>query len=367
MRILFLARSLDVGGAERQLITLAKALEEKGHEISIAVFYSGGLLERELKTSNIQLIDLKKSGRWDVVKFFINFIKAVNAWKPDIIYGFLGVPNIISVLARPFITSRIVWGVRASDMDLSKYDWLARTSYKLECFLSRFSDLIITNSFAGKSYAIKNGFPETKMKVIPNGIDIRKFSRDESQRALVRSELEIQNGTFAIGLVGRIDPMKDLETFLQSIAKLLEDFEGFKVIIVGDGPIAYKEKMISLSQSLNLSDHIIWLGSRLDVNRVYNAFDVLVLSSITEGFPNVIAEAMLTGVPCVVTDVGDSKQIVQQYGSVVPSRDPDQLAMAIKKVLASSYEPEVLSSSIRDRFSVETMVNETASALRGVL
>jgi glycosyltransferase involved in cell wall biosynthesis len=109
--------------------------------------------------------------------------------QPDVVYSFMNVPNILAVVLRPFLAgTRIVWGVRASNMDLSRYDRLSRIAYGLERRLARFADSIIANSYAGKRHAIENGFPEGKMVVIPNGIDTKYFQFEAEGRRDVRME-----------------------------------------------------------------------------------------------------------------------------------------------------------------------------------
>ncbi len=180
LKILFFIRSLNAGGAEYQLVVTAKSLINQGHKVTVLTFYSGGFYADELTGTKIQLISLRKKGRWDLLAFFLRLFRVLRRQSPDVIYSFLGTANILSVLIRPFIpVTRIVWGVRASNMDLEKYDRLSRWSYWIECRLSRFADIIIANSQAGLAYAVANGFPEKNIMVIPNGIDTERFRPDK--------------------------------------------------------------------------------------------------------------------------------------------------------------------------------------------
>ena len=121
-----------------------------------------------------------------------------------------------------------------------------------------------------------------------------------------------------IGQVGRLDPMKDHSTFLKAAALLAHERKDVRFVCVGEGPTGYRDELYSLAKTLGLASRLIWAGSRRDMPAVYNAFDVAVSSSRWgEGLPNVIAEAMACGVPCVVTDVGDSAFVVDKLGVVV--------------------------------------------------
>lgn len=370
MNITFLIRSLDYGGAEWQLVVLAKGLHGRGHNVVVLVFYANGTLEKELYDAGVTVRVLDKKGRWDVAGFLWRLFRVVAQDKPDIIHGYLGIPNILTVLLKPIFPGiRMVWGVRASNMDLKRYDWLSRLSYRLECMLSRFADLIITNSHAGFDYAAKNGFPKSKMLVIPNGIDTDRFRPDPSAGRLLRMEWGIADDEKLIGLVGRLDPMKDHSTFLRAAALLRNERKDVRFVCVGDGASGYREKLQALGRELGLEDCLIWAGARGDMLAVYNALDIASSSSYGEGFPNVIGEAMACGVPCVVTDIGDSAHIVGDAGIVVPPKDPAALAAGLKLALCrwSTRESFPGRERIVSFFSVRLLVQTTEKVLSRLL
>lgn len=365
MKIIILCHSLNVGGAERQITILANGLQKKGHEIIIAVFYAGGALEKDLNASGVKIYDLKKSGRWHNFFFFFRLLNAVLRLKPDIIYSFLFTPNILTVLLKPFIPSiRLVWGVRSSRVDLDRYDWLYRLTYRVECALSRFADLIICNSIAGMKYAAEHGFPTKLMSVIPNGIDLNVFKPDHKARGRIRDEWQIAENEILIGLVARLDPMKDHPTFLHAAALLAQEKRNVRFVCIGDGSNPYKSELVLLASKLGLNERLRWIGSRWDMPAVCNALDIACSSSSGEGFSNTIVEAMACGVPCVVTDVGDSAVIVRGTGEVVRPNSPEALHDAIVLLLEriSSDVRLASRSSIEKRFSNERLVTNTLEA-----
>ncbi len=370
MRIIILCHSLRVGGAERQITVLAKGLQQIGHEVFIAVFYAGGELEKDLDGSGISILDLQKSGRWDNISFIRRLLNSVKFVQPDIIYSFLFTPNILTVLLKPFTPQiKMVWGVRSSKVDLDRYDWLYRLTYRIECFLSRFADLIICNSAAGLRYAAEHGFPKKLMTVIPNGIDLNVFKPDLAARQRVRDEWGIAKNEMLIGLVARLDPMKDHPTFLHAAAMLAQERGDVRFICVGEGSEPYKSNLFSLASKLKLDDRLKWIGPRFDMPAVCNAFDIACSSSSGEGFSNTIIEAMACGVPCVVTDVGDSAVIVGETGVVVPPSSPEPLRDAFG-LLLNQISPEVSiasRTSIQNRYSNELLVTNTAKVLLEVL
>lgn len=366
-KILFLTRSLNYGGAERQLVALAKGLHKGGYAVSVAVFYPNGALEKDLYEVQSPVICLNKSGRWDVFPFLLRLIRVVRREKPDILHGYLPVPNLLTVLLKPLLPNILmVWGVRASNVDSSQYDYFTRLVFMAERFFSRFADLIIVNSHAGKTYHIEHGFPESKMVVIPNGIDTERFCPNPDTRLKVRSEWGINNNEKLIGLVGRIDPMKDHATFLRAAAMLLKERGDVRFVCIGDGPEPYKSRMKQLSIELGLKDKLVWAGARSDMSDVYNALDIASSSSsYGEGFPNVVGEAMACGVPCVVTDVGDSAWIVGDTGVVVPPHNPQALAAGLESSLQRGNKLMAVRTRkrIEEKFSFEQLIEKTQKTL----
>lgn len=336
MNLLFFIRSLNQGGTERQLVNLARSLCAKGHDITICYYYSGGLFEKELNGSGVRMVCLDKKSRWDIFSFFISLARLLRNKRPEIFHSFLCTANVVSILMKPLIPDvPVVWGVRSSNMDLSRYDWLRRFSFALERKLSRFADLIIANSQAGMENSVLNGFPEGKIKVIPNGIDTKIFYPQEKLRKNIREEWGIKDHEILIGLVARLDPKKDHPNFIKAASRVARIRENVRFVCVGRGESGYYEMLRRLEKENGLKDKIIWTGQRKDMPAVYNSLDILCLSSaFGEGFPNVIGEAMACGVPCVATNVGDSSLIIGDTGVVVPPGDSKILVDGIMKLMA---------------------------------
>src|SRR5690606_31202918 len=159
-----LIRSLDYGGAERQLITLAKGFKERNVDVRVAVFYGGGPLQAELAGAGVRVHDLGKRGRWDVVPFFLRLRQIVRRERPDVLYTFLDTANVLGLVMKGVSSGlRVVWGIRASFVDWSQYDWLGRATYRVTRYLVRFVDLVLVNSNAGYAQLVKEGFPTKRV------------------------------------------------------------------------------------------------------------------------------------------------------------------------------------------------------------
>lgn len=374
MKVLFLARSLDYGGAERQLAALARGLRGAGHSVTVALFYGGGPLEGELREGGVAVRSLGKSGRWDLVGFLPKLAQVVRAERPDIVHGYLVEPNILTLLLKPLGPGiKAVWGVRASGRDLRRYERFIRLAFRLECSLSRYADLIIANSHAGRADHVACGFPAGKTVVVPNGIDTEQFHPDSEARRRVRAELGIDEDEKVVGLVARLDPMKDHPTFLRAAALLVRERTDVRFLCAGSGPAEYRQQLRSLADGLGLSDRVIWSPVRPDVAAVYSSLDVLASSSCWgEGFSNVIGEGMACGLPCVATDVGDSALIVGDTGVVVPPGDPESLAGGIRGLLDEgpaqrAERAAAARARVTSEFSVERLVQRTEKLLLKLL
>lgn len=345
MKIAFLIRDLGHGGAQRQLVLLAGGLVKEGHEVSVLHFYDGAFRE-ELEAGGVRTICIGKKSRWDLAGFFLRLIKAARSIRPEVLHGYLAESNLMALLLKLFCGfPRIVWGVRDSQSDAHLWGILGRLSFRLNCLLARFADLIICNSQAGRDYYAARGYPRQKMHVIPNGIDTERF----------KPQPRTPSKQLTFGLVGRMNPMKDHATFLAAAA--LDPHAKF--IIVGSGDAAYEQQMRNLSASLGLADRVTWLPAQNDMPAVYAKFDCLVNSSaFGEGFSNVIGEAMACGVPCIASNVGDSAWIIGDKMQTFPVGDHTALAQCMLR-----FQPHNPRQRIVDEFSVARLVERTSRLL----
>ena len=371
-KVVFLIRDLNYGGAQRQLVTLVKALhQEDCFDMTVLHFYSGGPLLRDLLDRGIPTISLEKQERWDVLGFFGRLFGHLKRIQPDVLHGYLGESNIVTMFVKPFFPStRIICGIRGSNTPSGRYGWLGSLLSLLERLLSSFTDLIVVNSHTGKTDYLNQGYAPDKMVVISNGIDTERFQPDSEASAKVRSEWGIAENTILIGLVGRLNPMKDHPTFLKAAALLSKEREDVSFVCVGVGEENYAKELYQLTDELGISEKIIWAGGRSDMPAVFNAFNIACSSSSDgEGFPNVVGEAMACGVPCVVTDVGDSAWIVGDTGIVVTPKNPEALKTAIngliEKANLDDYNPQEIRQRIVEQFSVRQLVLKTKAALIG--
>ena len=359
LNIFILIRSLNVGGAERQVCVLANALHSCGHAVTVGVFYSGGALETQLQEQGIRIHALHKKGRWDLIGWFLRYLKALKDIKPDVVYSFMTTSNIVATLGRLFSTIPIVWGIRASVVNLKDYDWLAGLCLWLEKKMSYFAPKVIFNAHSSVKHHQALGYHLNNAVVIPNGIETEVFKPDPNLKVTARQGFGVPEGSVLIGMVARYDPMKDYATFLKAAHNLLTTNKNMYFLMAGQG----------VTQAIwpELADdhpgNFIYLDHHHNMPALYNALDIMVLCSFGEGFPNVVGEAMACEVPVIVTDVGDCAYIVGERANIIPVNDPGALVQAIETVLKNPPEAGSLRRRIVENFTVETMVTHTLASL----
>ena len=373
MKVVFLERSLGRGGAQRQLVALAVGLADRGHDVTVALFYDEGELISDVLASRVALRFLEKRSRWDALGFFLNVMRLLREEKPDVICTFLPVPNLAALgckLLRPRL--RLACGIRASNMDLRRYDRLTRFSYRMEAVALGIADIVISNSVAGKNVAMEKGVAGKKILVILNGIDIDRFDYDPKGRRKLRELWGVADHEMLVGIVGRLDPMKDHQTFLRAAGRVAAERQDVRFLVVGDdGPVS-RGDLIPLAGSLGLDHRMIWSGGRDDMAAVLSACDVVCSSSVYgEGFSNTLAEAMACGRRCVATDVGDARTILGQAGYIVPPGDDEAMASSIEQTLDDVHRAGDHSPEARDRieqnFSLPVMVSAFETEFRKLL
>jgi glycosyltransferase involved in cell wall biosynthesis len=366
-RILFLLRSLHAGGAERQLVVLASGLQKRGHDVTVAVYHPGGAYERLVLEAGIRLVCLDKGRLHHNFSFFRRAVRLVNSLQPHVIHGYMETGNIVASALKAFAhESVIVWGVRASALDLSFYGTSDRILFELTRLASPTADTIIANSHAGAEHVVRAGYPADKVVVIPNGIDTARFSPSPGRGAELRREWGVAPEERLIGLVARFDPMKDHLTFISAAGILARRRPDVRFICIGQTAEPYRSRVLDELRGSGLGDRVMLKGFAEEMPAVQSALDVATSSSAYgEGFSNAIAEAMACGSPCVVTDVGDSRLIVGDTGIVVPPKNPQALANAWDALLARTGAS--LSAACRqrviDQFSVEQLIRSTVRVL----
>lgn len=338
-KILHLITTLDRGGAEMSLCKLVISSDRSQFSHQIVALTPEGALTEEVRQSGISVthIPLRKDFRilidlWPLWRFVLH-------QKPDLIQTWLYHSDLIGILiAKLTHIKKIGWNIRCANIEISKYSWTLKYILVILAKLSRIPQFVITNSIAGMREHQRLGYHPKQWEIIENGFDTEKFQPSDHARKTLRARFNISTETLWIVMAARFDPMKDHLNFLKAAAILKKKLPQARFALIGKG-ITYKNlELINWINSLHLIQDIDLLGELQNMHETLPAFDLSTLSSIGEGFPNVLGEAMACGVPCVSTDVGDAAFLIGNTGICVPSRNPEALASAWEKILSLSSE-----------------------------
>ncbi|MFO1468932.1 MAG: glycosyltransferase [Steroidobacteraceae bacterium] len=211
--------------------------------------------------------------------------------------------------------------------------------------------------------------PSRRFVIVPNGIDTERFRPDADARMQVRDELRVQHGERLVGCMARLDPVKDHHSMLRAMALIAARRSEVRFVVVGAGSPGYDAELKDAATELRIDTLVRWMGERADVERILNALDVYVSASTAEGFSNSLAESMACGVPPVVTDVGDSRDIVACHGTTVVPRNAQALTDGVIDWL--DRDSPDLRCRRRDwivqQFGVEQMVDRTLAVFAAAL
>lgn len=334
--IVHIITGLEQGGAEATLCKLVRKFPADRYTSHVVSLTSAGVLGRVLRQAGITLDVLDMRRGIPDPRILFRLAHLLRARRPDIVQTWMYHADLLGGLAaRMAGVASIVWGIRQSDLDPAHSKRLTRMTARVCALLSsRVPHRIVSCSRHAMYLHMDMGYAPEKMLVIPNGFDLNIYRPDTTARSVLRAELSIEADQPVIGMIARFDPQKDHRTFVDAAAKLLQMVPGAIFLLAGDGVDWNNRQLTNWIEAAGGRRRFILLGSRSDIPRILNVLDIATLSSaFGEGFPNVIGEAMACEVPCVVTDVGDSAELVGDTGRVVASRDPAALASAWAELL----------------------------------
>ncbi len=340
MKIVFIISGLNTGGAEIMLLRLLARIDRSRfspHVISLATL---GEIGPHIQALDIPVETLGMRARRPNLLAFFQLVRRLNVLKPDIVQTWMYHADLAGGLAARITgVSAAVWGIHHSNLDRDKNKLATRMVVYVCAWLSRWlPNRVLICSETARQVHVDMGYVEDKMAVVPNGFDLATFRPDPAARLAVRAELGVEPGTPLVGLVGRLNPQKNHAGFFEAAGHLRGHLPKVQFVLVGKGVDEGNHELVRIAETAGVRSVTHFLGLRRDIPCLMASLDVLVSSSYGEAFPNVLGEAMACGVPCVVTDVGDSAYIVGETGCVVPPGDMAGLARAIEKLLVLPAE-----------------------------
>lgn len=365
LRIVHVLSSLGMGGQERVALDIACAQRETGHEVAVISMapVRGAPLTHHFEAGGVAVHELVKRSTGLDVTLPGRFVRALLRLGPHIVHTHNPLPLIYAAPAARLVGAAVIHSKHGRNPGTGRFLWLRRQAARCVA-----SFVAVSAATADQAREQRDCAPG-KLRVIPNGIDLRRFCPRADERAAVRRGLGISESAWVVGTVGRLDPNKNQALLIDAAAPLLGP--EFHVVIAGDGESrsALEARVAALPHPASV--HL--LGRRDDVAAILAALDVFVLTSHSEGLPLVLPEAMASGVPPVCTRVGGIPEVVEpeRTGLLFEAGDGAGLRGHLTRLAEDRELARALGGAARDvaldRFSLARMVDAYLELYRGAL
>lgn len=328
MKVLHIITGLNNGGAEAVLFRLATAEQKRSNQHQVVSLMGRGIYADRLEQAGVTVNTVDMPRGRITLGGLVRLFQLVRQARPDVVQTWMYHADLIGgITARLAGMKAIAWGIRHANHDPA---YNSQTTLLIARLCARLSNWIpakiVSCSVRATQLHQSLGYRSDKFVNIPNGYELEMLKPDAHARHVVRDELAIANNTFVLGMVARLDPQKDHQNLINALGQLKQSGQQFVCLLVGVGMDVGNLHLLAQLDAAGITENVKLLGARNDIPAVMNALDVHVLSSLGEAFPNVLAEAMACGTPCVSTDVGDAALIIGDHGWVVPARNPVALA-----------------------------------------
>ncbi|MFQ5482972.1 MAG: glycosyltransferase family 4 protein [Nitrospinaceae bacterium] len=334
MKIVHVISTLNTGGAEMMLLKLVGGRIDPGIEHAVVSLTGLGALGPRFEALGIPVYHLDMTPGLPHPGPVWKLWSILRQEKPDVVQTWLYYADVLGALcAKLSGAPHLVWNLRCANMDMRYFPRMTGLARQLLAFFSGMPDAVLVNSQAGKKVHESLGFRPRRWVRIPNGFDLDRFRLDPQARQQWRTEWNLPESSPLIGIVGRYDPMKDFKTFVSAAGRLLHMRTEVHFLLVGRGVDSANRELAGWIQDTGQPERFHCLGERQDIPQLLSALDLFTSSSSGEGFPNAVGEAMACQLPCVVTDAGDSKLLVDCTGRAVPPGQPEMLARAWQEML----------------------------------
>ena len=337
-RITHVITGLAVGGAEKTLCALASRANASGLAVSVVSLGPEGSISRTLRAEGVDLHHLGLRNAATSPFRLRRLRQLLSRTRPDLIQGWMYHGNLAAYLGGRHLHVPILWNVRHSLHRDDLFKMTTRWAVRANAFLSDRTSGIVYNSEVSKTQHEQYGFSKRRSVLIPNGIDIEAFDRDVAARDVTRRHLGIDDSETVLIAVGRVHPIKGHEVLMDAFSRVLSARGNTRLVVVGRGADWAAEPFSDYAHQDELRSQVSLVEESDRIPDLLAAADIFVNASHSEGFPNAVAEAMTAGLPCVVTDVGDSSTLIDGCGTVVCPGDPEALSAAVIDLLRTNAD-----------------------------
>lgn|SRR5699024_3496681 len=336
-KITHIITGLNMGGAETMLFKLLKYMDREKYDAEVISMMDEGVYGSKIRNLGINVHSLNMTQGKPSIKGFIKAKKYI--LNSDIIQTWMYHADLFGYFLYKFSkTKKLIWGIRRNNLDPSLNKKTTLSIAKFNSNLSKKVDTVVSCSIKAKKTHLKFGYHDKNMIVIPNGFELERFRRIEESKKQVSSIINKGMDIPYIIHVGRYNILKDHKNFLKALGMIKKQGIQFHAIMIGSQVNNQNAELMDLISKYDLHSQVNLLDRRDDIPVLMSGSDIFVSSSIDEGFPNVVGEAMACETPCVVTDAGDSAYIVGDTGKVVPIQNSNALANAIMELLSLTEE-----------------------------
>ncbi len=331
LKIVHCITGLTGDGAQGMLLRLVTALAAHGIENRVVSLEARQPMASQFERVGVPVYSLGVGSIAAGGRALTALCRLLSAESPDLLQGWMYHGNLALYLARKLMRgcTPLVWNIRRGLDDLGDRSWNTRGMIWMNQILSRVPARIVYCTEQSMIQHEALGFTRGKGIVIGNGFDTERYRPCHDSRDALLSRLGLSADALVIGHVGRYDVAKGHAHLIEAFSRVLSRFPQARLVCAGRGVDKENKDLVALVRRLELSSCIALLGECSPVEKLYPAFDIMCSSSIAEGFPNVVAEAMASGVPCVVTDTGASRALVEDIGLVVEPRSSAALGDAL--------------------------------------
>lgn len=362
-RLCLIITGLSTGGAETMLLKLLQGMDRVRFTPEVISLTTMGEIGPRLQALGIPVLALgMRPGRADSRRFWA-LVQHLRRSAPDVVHTWMYHADLLGGLAARLAgCKRVVWGIRHSNLSKTENKrstlWVVKACAALSGWVPAH---ILSCSHRASTIHAAAGYAAGKLHVIPNGFDLGRFVPDAGARTIVRAELGLPADAPLVGLIARYHPEKNHAGFITAAALLHARMPQVHFVLAGTGVDASNADLNAAIAQKGLQANLHLLGRRDDVARLMASLDVLASPSHGEAFPNVLGEAMASGVPCVVTDVGDSAEIVGHTGRVVAAGDMAGLANGLLALLnLPTAQRAMLGEQARARVAAEYEIGHVA-------
>lgn len=347
---------LEVGGAELMLKRLVEShhcnLNRRNIVISLT---SIGKIGAQLQDLGVEVCALGMQSALGIPRVIWKLTRLIRTTGPDVVQTWMYHADLLGGLAARLAGNRnVIWGIRTTEVSAGGNRVTAVVRWLCARLSRTVPHTIVCAADASRRAHIALGYDAARMVVVPNGFDLTALVATPAQRAALRLQCGFATCAQVVGFVGRFHRVKDQENFVGAAGLVARMHSNARFLMVGRELDSDNTLLAQWIDATGHADRFVLLGERADVPVCLAAMDLFCLSSRTEGFPNVVGEAMAMGLPCVVTDVGDAAMLVADTGMVVPKEDSAALAAGLGQLLAMSQDArQQLGQKARARIHAE--------------